>query len=136
MAPSVLAQRRTHNLLLFQKLLNLRDGASPFTLLLDTLEQSALPVAHEFMTQAKVSAMCTFVPTSITLLPVQFAFFKTLSTVHYLIGAFVWAVRRYKRHRRWLILPRYQRRKSSSSHSRLFVSQSSQMSSSQLGKRT
>jgi hypothetical protein len=57
MAPSILAQRRTHNILLFQKLLNLRDGASPFTLLLDTLEQSAQPVVQEFMMRAKVSEM-------------------------------------------------------------------------------
>lgn len=55
MAPSAIAQRRTHNLLLFQKLLNLRDGASPFTLLLDTLEQSSQPVVREFVTRAKVS---------------------------------------------------------------------------------
>lgn len=53
MAPSALVQRRTHNLLLFQKLLNLRDGASPFTLLLDTVDQSAKPVVKEFMTRAK-----------------------------------------------------------------------------------
>jgi elongator complex protein 5 len=57
MAPSILVQRRTHNLLLLQKLLNLRDGASPFTLLLDTLEQSAQPVLQEFMERAKVSGI-------------------------------------------------------------------------------
>jgi elongator complex protein 5 len=62
MAPSVIAQRRTHNLLLFQKLLNLRDGASPFTLLLDTLEQSAQPVVQEFMVRAKVSEIIRFMP--------------------------------------------------------------------------
>jgi elongator complex protein 5 len=62
MAPSVIAQRRTHNLLLFQKLLNLRDGASPFTLLLDTLEQSARPVVQEFMVRAKVSEIIRFMP--------------------------------------------------------------------------
>ncbi|KAI9736852.1 MAG: hypothetical protein M1818_005903 [Claussenomyces sp. TS43310] len=55
MAPSALQQRRTHNSLLFQKLLNLRDGASPFTLVLDTLEQSARPVIKEFMLRAKIS---------------------------------------------------------------------------------
>ncbi|OBT67174.1 hypothetical protein VE03_02648 [Pseudogymnoascus sp. 23342-1-I1] len=55
MAPSAIAQRRTHNLLLFQKLLNLRDGASPFTLLLDTLEQSSQPVVREFITRAKIA---------------------------------------------------------------------------------
>lgn len=54
MPPSLIAQRRTHNLLLFQKLLNLRDGASPFSLLLDTLEQSSAPVVREFMVRAKV----------------------------------------------------------------------------------
>ncbi|KFY52829.1 hypothetical protein V496_08115 [Pseudogymnoascus sp. VKM F-4515 (FW-2607)] len=55
MAPSAIAQRRTHNLLLFQKLLNLRDGASPFTLLLDTLEQPSQPVVREFITRAKIA---------------------------------------------------------------------------------
>lgn len=55
MAPSALVQRRTHNLLLFQKLLNLRDGASPFTLLLDTVEQSSKPVVREFMTRGKLA---------------------------------------------------------------------------------
>ena len=54
MAPSPLQQRRTHNTLLFQKLLNLRDGASPFTLVLETLEQSGGPVVREFGRRAKV----------------------------------------------------------------------------------
>ena len=54
MAPSPLQQRRTHNTLLFQKLLNLRDGASPFTLVLDTLEQSGAPVVREFVRRAQV----------------------------------------------------------------------------------
>lgn len=54
MAPSPLQQRRTHNTLLFQKLLNLRDGTSPFTLVLDTLEQSGGPVVREFARRAKV----------------------------------------------------------------------------------
>ncbi|RDL35255.1 uncharacterized protein BP5553_07186 [Venustampulla echinocandica] len=55
MAPSALQQRRTHNTLLFQKLLNLRDGASPFTLVLDTLEQGSGPVVREFARRAKMS---------------------------------------------------------------------------------
>lgn len=60
MAPSQLQQRRTHNTLLFQKLLNLRDGASPFTLVLDTLEQSGAPVVREFVRRAKVwDLLCT-----------------------------------------------------------------------------
>lgn len=55
MAPSPLQQRRTHNTLLFQKLLNLRDGASPLTLVLDTLEQSGRLVVREFWRRALVS---------------------------------------------------------------------------------
>lgn len=45
---------RSHSLLLLQKLLNLRDSASPLTLVLDGLEQPAQPVLDEFMTRAKV----------------------------------------------------------------------------------
>ncbi|ROW08994.1 hypothetical protein VMCG_02995 [Cytospora schulzeri] len=55
MAPSAQAHKRSHSLLLFQKLLNLRDSASPLTLVLDTLEQSASPVIDEFITRAKIS---------------------------------------------------------------------------------
>lgn len=54
MVPSAQAHRRSHSLLLFQKLLNLRDSASPLTLVLDTLEQSGRPVVDEFITRAKV----------------------------------------------------------------------------------
>ncbi|KAL2266554.1 hypothetical protein VTJ83DRAFT_5906 [Remersonia thermophila] len=53
MAPSAQAHKRAHSLLLFDKLLSLRDRASPLTILLDTLEQSARPLAHEFMRRAK-----------------------------------------------------------------------------------
>lgn len=45
---------RSHALLLLQKLLNLRDSASPLTLVLDTLEQSGKPVLREFMSRAQV----------------------------------------------------------------------------------
>lgn len=55
MAPSAQAHRRSHSLLLLQKLLNLRDSASPLTLVLDTLEQSGSPVIDEFITRAKLS---------------------------------------------------------------------------------
>ncbi|KAK2628723.1 hypothetical protein QTJ16_001826 [Diplocarpon rosae] len=55
MAPSPLQQRRTHNTLLFQKLLNLRDSASPFTLVLDSLEQSGGAVVREFARRATIS---------------------------------------------------------------------------------
>ncbi|KAI0433082.1 Elongator complex protein 5 [Xylaria sp. FL1042] len=46
---------RSHALLLLQKLLNLRDSASPLTLVLDTLEQSGKPVLREFMSRAQIS---------------------------------------------------------------------------------
>lgn len=58
MAP-VSQHSRSHALLLFQKLLNLRDGASPLTLVLDTLEQSAKPVLREFAARAKVG-ICSY----------------------------------------------------------------------------
>lgn len=54
MAPSAEVHQRTHHRLLFEKLLNLRDSASPLTLVLDTLEQSAKPLLQEFMRRAKV----------------------------------------------------------------------------------
>ncbi|KAK5104863.1 hypothetical protein LTR62_002768 [Meristemomyces frigidus] len=53
MAPSQLQHRRTHNLLLINKLLSQRDAASPFTLLLDSLEQSARPLLTEYSRRAK-----------------------------------------------------------------------------------
>ena len=55
--PSVkeLHYRRTHNLLLIQKLLSGRDNASPFTLVLDSLEQSARPLVRHIIKRASVS---------------------------------------------------------------------------------
>ncbi|KAI1438801.1 Elongator complex protein 5 [Xylaria sp. CBS 124048] len=56
MAPSTTqSHARSHALLLLQKLLNLRDSASPLTLVLDTLEQSGRPILREFMTRARIS---------------------------------------------------------------------------------
>lgn len=55
MGPNDLSHRRTHNLLLISKLLNQRDHASPFTLLLDTLEQPAKPLVREYLRRAKSS---------------------------------------------------------------------------------
>ncbi|KAF3069037.1 Elongator complex protein 5 [Daldinia childiae] len=55
MPSSTQSHARSHSLLLLQKLLNLRDSASPLTLVLDTLEQSAAPVVHEFLSRAKIS---------------------------------------------------------------------------------
>ncbi|KAK0635288.1 Elongator complex protein 5 [Bombardia bombarda] len=54
MAPSAQAHQRSHSLLLLQKLLNLRDSASPLTLILDTLEQGAGPLVREFINRAKI----------------------------------------------------------------------------------
>ncbi|KOS21333.1 Elongator complex protein 5 [Escovopsis weberi] len=55
MAASANTHRRSHSLLLLQKLLNLRDTASPLTLLLDSLEQTARPVVSELTTRAKIA---------------------------------------------------------------------------------
>ncbi|CEJ89854.1 hypothetical protein VHEMI05677 [[Torrubiella] hemipterigena] len=53
------AHSRSHSLLLLQKLLNLRDGASPLTLILDTLEQPAKPLISEFLLRSKISGAKT-----------------------------------------------------------------------------
>ncbi|GFP55475.1 elongator complex protein 5 [Trichoderma asperellum] len=55
MAPTTNSHGRSHSLLLLQRLLNLRDAASPLTLLLDNLEQPARPVISELMTRAKLA---------------------------------------------------------------------------------
>ncbi|KAK3351551.1 Elongator complex protein 5 [Neurospora tetraspora] len=55
MAPSAQTHHRSHSLLLFQKLLNLRDSASPLTLILDTLEQGAGPLIQEFISRGKLA---------------------------------------------------------------------------------
>ncbi|EGO60575.1 hypothetical protein NEUTE1DRAFT_119733 [Neurospora tetrasperma FGSC 2508] len=55
MAPSAQTHHRSHSLLLFQKLLNLRDSASPLTLILDTLEQGARPLLQEFINRGKLA---------------------------------------------------------------------------------
>lgn len=54
MASASQTHARSHSLLLAQKLFNLRDAASPLTLLIDSLEQKAQPVVDEFITRAKV----------------------------------------------------------------------------------
>lgn len=71
MAPVSNVHTRSHSLLLLQKLLNLRDGASPLTLLLDNLEQPCHAVVSEFITRAKVRLHL-------------FLFFPFLSFVFYL----------------------------------------------------
>lgn len=51
---SISSHARSHSLLLLQRILNLRDAASPLTLVLDTLEQTARPLLRELYTRAKV----------------------------------------------------------------------------------
>ncbi|KAF2397246.1 hypothetical protein EJ06DRAFT_551266 [Trichodelitschia bisporula] len=55
MAASQMQHRRTHNLLLISKILSCRDNASPFTLVIDSLEQSARPLVHEMIKRAHAS---------------------------------------------------------------------------------
>ncbi|CAK7197516.1 hypothetical protein SEUCBS139899_000163 [Sporothrix eucalyptigena] len=45
--------RSSYSVLLFQKLLNLRDGVSPLTLVLDTVRESGTPLIEEMMLRAK-----------------------------------------------------------------------------------
>ena|SRR5579871_1926251 len=54
MSAQQIQHRRTHNLLLISKLLNGRDSASPFTLVVDSLEQSGRPLLREIIKRAKV----------------------------------------------------------------------------------
>ena len=49
-----LSHRKTHNLLLITRLFSLRENTSPFTLILDSLEQSAKLVQKEFVQRARV----------------------------------------------------------------------------------
>lgn len=54
MADRALQHRRVHNLLLIQKLLGLRGDSSPFTLVLDAVEQSAKPLIRHYIHNAQV----------------------------------------------------------------------------------
>ncbi|KAL9118516.1 MAG: hypothetical protein Q9187_004937 [Circinaria calcarea] len=55
MTDRALQHRRTHNLLLLQRFLTLREGSSPFTLVLDSLEQSGRPLVREYVQRAKTT---------------------------------------------------------------------------------
>lgn len=55
MPPTNPQHRRTHNLLLISKLLNQKESASPFTLIVDCLEQSGKPLLREYIRRASVS---------------------------------------------------------------------------------
>ncbi|KAG0641346.1 killer toxin sensitivity protein [Tuber brumale] len=61
MQPQSLHHRRTHNLLLITRLLSLRDGVSPFTLLLDSLSQSARPLLQEYIRRQQSGTRVLFV---------------------------------------------------------------------------
>lgn len=53
MTKRALQHRRVHNLLLIQKLLSLRGELSPFTLILDSVEQSARSLIEHYIHNAK-----------------------------------------------------------------------------------
>ncbi|KAL1306394.1 hypothetical protein AAFC00_005101 [Neodothiora populina] len=55
MAPRSLQRRRTHNLLLISKLLSQKESASPFTLIIDSLEQSGQPLIREYIKRANTA---------------------------------------------------------------------------------
>ncbi|PUU74226.1 Elongator subunit Iki1-domain-containing protein [Tuber borchii] len=61
MPPQSLHHRRTHNLLLITRLLSLRDGVSPFTLLLDSLSQSARPLLREYIRRQQSGTRIIFI---------------------------------------------------------------------------
>ncbi|OCT50459.1 killer toxin sensitivity protein [Cladophialophora carrionii] len=61
MAHTNLQHRRTHNLLLISKLLSQQSQTSPFTLVLDSLEQPAWPLLREYLRRAKLSKLVTTV---------------------------------------------------------------------------
>ena len=54
MSGRVLQHRRTHNLLLFQNHVNLQEASSPFTLILDNVEQPAILLLKTYIENAKV----------------------------------------------------------------------------------
>ncbi|KAK3074584.1 hypothetical protein LTR53_002862 [Teratosphaeriaceae sp. CCFEE 6253] len=54
MPPSAIQHRRTHNILLINKLLGQRNTSSPFTLVLDSLEQSGKPLVTEYAANVHV----------------------------------------------------------------------------------
>ncbi|CAK7274637.1 hypothetical protein SEPCBS119000_006274 [Sporothrix epigloea] len=48
--------RSSYSVLVLQRLLNLRDGVSPLTLVLDTVRESGVPLVEELMLRAKVAS--------------------------------------------------------------------------------
>ena len=82
MPASAQSHARSHALLLLQKLLNLRDGASPLTLVLDSLEQSGRPVVREFMARAKVGPHNSPVPSRALSVPFRRGSAYTCTCVH------------------------------------------------------
>ena len=56
MSDRALQHRRIHNLFLIQKLFSGKSDASPFTLVLDSVEQSAKPLIDHYINNARVSS--------------------------------------------------------------------------------
>ena len=54
MTDPTLPHRRLHNLLLIQNLFAAKGSASPFTLILDSIEQSAKPLIAQYIANAQV----------------------------------------------------------------------------------
>ena len=75
MTDRTLQHRRLHNLLLFRKLLSSNDASSPFTLVLDSVEQSARALVRHFIHGAKVRRFVFLVLMSMMLCTLGGAFF-------------------------------------------------------------
>ncbi|KAF2454502.1 Elongator complex protein 5 [Lineolata rhizophorae] len=69
MAPSALEYRRVHNILLISKLFNPGENASPFTLIIDSLEQSGKPILREYVRRANNSKIPVILVSFETLRP-------------------------------------------------------------------
>lgn len=58
MGSDPLHRRREHNLLLLSKLFDIRQRASPFTVIFDSLEQTGRPLVRAFIQRANVGSLC------------------------------------------------------------------------------
>jgi elongator complex protein 5 len=65
MSISALSIDRNHKRRLLQNVINQKDNASPLTLILDSLEQSAQPLVQEFMRAAKVVSQDSYSASSV-----------------------------------------------------------------------
>lgn len=65
MSISALSIDRNHKRRLLQNVINQKDNASPLTLIVDSLEQSAQPLVQEFMRAAKVVSQDSYSASSV-----------------------------------------------------------------------